>query len=303
MKLFDDYKVYENMTKFLPEGRYMVGIFTARVFDLKSSYAERNGNYAIPLRQGQIMREISYYKHEDGNRLGIYSQTGNKFTIRLHRFVAIVAANHELTIFTNEQKLQEFIGPDVNYDRLFDYRSTSDVYLALKNELRDAVSDSSECDIDHRAGRKARRHDGLLYASPTSHRMNLCFLWIRRKEKDWCWGLRKMRYINGVQSPKSRESKILETTPTTYPSHLPVCHVRDILPLHECWVLPEDGLYCTCRNAQGKRISSVLCHYCVRCNRKQAGLDPDGDSDEPASPSPVKKKRRKIFRSPLSPSN
>ena len=54
------------MTKLIPEGRYMVGIFTARVFDTMSQKPRQLDSFAIPLRPDRMIREISYTKKNDG---------------------------------------------------------------------------------------------------------------------------------------------------------------------------------------------------------------------------------------------
>ena len=278
------------MTKSIPEGRYMVGIFTARVFDTMSGVPRQLDSYAIPLRPDRMMREISYGKQKNQNIVTIATQTGNQYFFTLHRFVAIVAGNHKLTIFTNEDKLLELLETDkVRYDRICDYRSTRDVYVAIKKGLRDEASDSSECDVDHRAGRKHRYCDGLLRAAPTSHRMNICFIKIRENEDDWCWGLRKMRYEGGVESPPSTKAAILVHVEATYTdassTPIPVCNVLDILKEHPSWVSKKDNLSCRCRKVNKIRVSykgiiGKKCHYCRRWNRKNGSVDPADDSTD-----------------------
>jgi len=281
------------MTKLIPEGRYMVGIFTARVFDTMSQKPRQLDSYAIPLRPDRMMREISYTKKNDGlntNEIKVPSQTGNRYCITLHRFVAIVAGNHKLTIFTNKNKLLELLETDkVRYDRICDYRSTRDVYVAIKKGLRKEASDSSECDVDHRAGRKHRYCDGLLRAAPTSHRMNTCFIKIRENEDDWCFGLHKMKYIDGVESPPSAKAAILVHVETTYTdassTPIPVCNVLDILKEHPSWVSKKDNLSCRCRKVNKIRVSykgviGKKCHYCRRYNRKNGSVDSDDDSTD-----------------------
>ena len=281
------------MTKLIPEGRYMVGIFTARVFDTMSQKPRQLDSFAIPLRPDRMIREISYTKKNDGlntNEIKVPSQTGNRYCITLHRFVAIVAGNHKLTIFTNKDKLLELLDTDdVSYDRICDYRSTRDVYVAIKKGLRKEASDSSECDVDHRAGRKHRYCDGLLRAAPTSHRMNICFIYIRENEDDWCWGLRKMRYEGGVESPPSTKAAILVHVEATYTdassTPIPVCNVLDILKEHPSWVSKKDNLSCRCKKVNNIRVSykGVLgkkCHYCRRWNRKNGSEDPADDSSD-----------------------
>jgi len=283
------------MTKSIPQGRIMVGIFTARVFDTMTSIAENSGTYAIPLapaeavnvdgrrvyRPARIMREVSYTKDRNNNQVHIPTQTGNQYHFKLHRFVAIVAGSLELTIFTNKDKLLELLDTEeVSYDRIFDYYSTQDVYNNIKDKLREEASDSSQCDIDHRAGRRGRYRDGLLYAAPTSHRMNLCFIYIRRHEKDWCFGLHKMEYIDGVESPPSTKANILKHVEATYTDAssppLPVCNVLDILKEHESWVSPEDNLSCRCDKDEetNKRVGfdgvvGMRCPYCDNSSQKQ----------------------------------
>lgn len=94
-KLFDSYNEYEDMTKSIPQGRIMVGIFTARVFDTMTSIAENSGTYAIPLapaeavnvdgrrvyRPARIMREVSYTKDRNNNQVHIPTQTDRKSVV------------------------------------------------------------------------------------------------------------------------------------------------------------------------------------------------------------------------------
>ena len=280
------------MTKSIPEDRYMVGIFNARLFDTMSGITRKLDSYAIPLRPNRMMREISYSKKKsrNDNEVNIATQTGNQYKFTLHRFVAIVAGNHKLTIFTNEDKLLELLETDkVRYDRICDYRSTRDVYVAIKKGLRKEAYDSSECDVDHRAGRKHRYCDGLLRAAPTSHRMNICFIYIRENEDDWCWGLRKMRYEGGVESPPSTKAAILVHVEATYTdassTPIPVCNVLDILKEHPSWVSKKDNLSCHCRKVNKIRVSykgviGKKCHYCRRCNRKNGSVDRADDSTD-----------------------
>jgi len=231
--LFDDYKAFDGHSKNIEPGRYLVGLFTARVFDLKANQAnqvrkgETVGGVGVPFRGG-IMREVSYGSDEaklSGEfQVVIDDPTRDSlhYTFRLHRFVLIVAANHGLSIFGDGVLAQLGVniqeqGP--SYDRYIEYRplSSKSESNSIINALRVGNAHSKECDGDHRMGRDMRYLHGLLYCALTSHRMNSCFSYSRKNAGHWCAGAHIMKYNGGVES--SPEFDIIDSIDSmTFPT-------------------------------------------------------------------------------------
>ena len=228
--MFDNYKAFDGHSKKIEPGRYLVGLFTARVFDLKARKVKSNnkkGGVGVPFRGG-IMREVSYGSDEaklSGEfQLAIDDPTRAVLhhCFSLHPFVLIVAANHALSIFGDGVLAQLGVniqeqGP--SYDRYIEYRplSSKSESNSIINALRVGKAHSEQCDGDHRMGRDMRYLHGLLYCALTSHRMNTCFGHSRKNAGHWCAGAHIMKYNGGVES--SPEFDIIDSIDSmTFPT-------------------------------------------------------------------------------------
>jgi hypothetical protein len=123
---------------------------------------------------------------------------------QLHRLVHMVAHHYGITIFADGmlERVGVKLPPDTTYDQYITYkprksrRASVDKFLREDDNLR-----SKRCDVDHRLGKDRRYLHGLLYSQPISHRMNICFRYVREDAGDWCFGLHIGAYNGGVESP------------------------------------------------------------------------------------------------------
>ena len=255
------YKAYKGHSKTLSKNRYLVGLFTARVFDLQAPHAVEwgkkgsrgkvVGGYGVPLYGNNIIREISYTDHSnplDERVIGI-----NDHTFTLHRFVAIVAANYGFTIF--EDGVLDELGLDLRgrrYDEYIAYRAARTTWGSIYKSLRVGDVHSRQCDVDHRAGRDLRHLDGLLHAAYTSHRMNICYHHARENAGHWCCGCEIMTYAGGNVSTFDTH-EYFPAIDELYPQGINEAHDEDYLrelketdpfeflpPLTAPWELEED---------------------------------------------------------------
>jgi ubiquitin len=214
-RYFDDYRAFPGHVKIVDKGRYIVGLFHARVFDLKSKFSSFNKCFGIPFGDS-IMREIVYTSRQvDGGQqyeMRLFGR-GKANTVTLHRLVAIVAEEKGLSIFHEEVlgNLGVHLPEGGNYDRYFEYIPVGGMStVAIMSEARVGGMYSNQCDVDHRAGRDCRHLNGLLNCAPTSHRMNACFSHIRIMANHWCCGLIYMEYKGGNESTKGILSSVLD---------------------------------------------------------------------------------------------
>jgi hypothetical protein len=211
---FDDYRRFEGHVKIVDRGRYIVGLFHARVFDLKSKYSSFNNSFGIPFGDS-IMREIGYTSRQDDLHKHSVKLFGrDKSTcVTLHRLVAIVAEEKGLSIFHEGVlgNLGVHLPEGGNYDRYFEYTPVGEMStVAIMRQVRVGGMYSNQCDVDHRAGRDRRHLNGLLNCAPTSHRMNTCFSLIRKNANHWCCGLIYMEYKGGNESTEGILSSVLD---------------------------------------------------------------------------------------------
>ena len=194
----------------LPKNRYLVGLFLARVFDLQSQVAilkvGGRESYGALLPNGNIMREILYTIDDNTftRKLMLDNPEGKKHCFTLHRFVLIVASCYGCSIFEKGAlaKLGIKIPEGCALDEFLTYHyprtSNSKEAARLKNALRVDKAHSKQCDGDHRMGRDRRFYDGILFCLLTSHRMNICFIYMRTEAGHWCCGLVIMPYDGGL---------------------------------------------------------------------------------------------------------
>jgi len=140
----------------------------------------------------------------------------------LHQFVGRVAMNYDVSIFADGalEELGIILPEGVTYDNIFAYRPidqpSSNEKRSIVRELRVGDAHSRQCDIDHRLGRDYRHLHSILFAQPTNHRMNICFIHSRVNEGHWCCGLQVMRYRGGVESSEVELAPVLGNI--TFPS-------------------------------------------------------------------------------------
>mmetsp|Transcript_3991 Transcript_3991/g.11344 ORF Transcript_3991/g.11344 Transcript_3991/m.11344 type:complete len:351 (-) Transcript_3991:173-1225(-) len=224
--LFDDYKAFDGHTKILERGRYLVGLFHARVFDCNSKYSGPKGGEGggcgipiTPTKNGkpQIMRELAYTPQvNEPGTLNVSpddptrEQTTHIF--KLHRFVSLVANERGINIFGDGvlSNLGVEFAEGNKYDQHFAYRPLTNKGEAdaIARALRIGDAHSHQCDIDHRRGRDKRWLHGILFGHPTSHRMNTCLVKCRENAGHWCFGLEIYPYKGGVESTECKSTAL-----------------------------------------------------------------------------------------------
>ena len=302
----------------------MVGIMgSARVFDLDCK-VDRDGTGILLHSDGlekRILREVSTTLREVSTTLltseaslptyqtMLKKSGGGQYTFTLHRLIAIVAGNYKLTVFTNETILETLGVRTKNYDRNFEYRQSGEQsYRSLIRELRSGTEKSSECDIDHRAGRDKRHLNCLLHSQATSHKMNTCFSHVRKNARHWCFGLLVMSYRDGNESGSRKECRELADISDNFPSAVQVeagksysntdlleCLPCNILTEVEKWVTQDVECYCDKLREDAKLKKKTKCDYCLDWNKYGASgkakrareLHPDKDENVMGN-SPVK---------------
>lgn len=226
---FGDYKAFDGHAKTIQEGRYAICFTNARVIDFKSPAAEYKfkgkvvGGLGIPFGygDGDIARELSYSVKTDDTstlRVMISPGDGNKsHTFMLHRFLSIVASNHEMSIFSQSALLSLGItipeDPNTgesNFEAHFAYRTDTRSADSINRELRVGKAHSSQCDWDHCRGRGDHEDDSLLNGHELSHRENICNSKTRDKGGVWFRGLHVMKYDGGVKKFKEELSPVLD---------------------------------------------------------------------------------------------
>lgn len=192
----------------------MVGLFSARVFTLFAHEAIRSYNgvvvgYGALLPNGNIIREIAYTSDThsgNGDRKFQLSnpEGGKPHIFTLHRFVLIVASCHGFSIFEVGalQKLDINLPEGHALDEYIGYhppkRSSSAEAIKIMRKLRVESAHSQQCDGEHRMGRCYRFLDSNLFCALISHRMNICFIFMRKNAGHWCCGCEIMPYNGGL---------------------------------------------------------------------------------------------------------
>ena len=142
----------------------------------------------------------------------------------LHRFLSIVASNHETTIFS-QSALSSLgitipIDPDTdeaNFEAHFGYRTDNRTADSINRELRVGKAHSRQCDWDHCRGREDNEDHGVLNGQELSHRKNICHIQTRDKGGSWFRGLHGMKYDGGVKKFKEVLSPVLNGI--IFPTH------------------------------------------------------------------------------------
>ena len=200
-----------------------MGLFHDRVIDLQSSHATEMrkgkvvGGHAVPFN-GKIIRELAYTQ-QDKHTLQVHVRAVGEtkaHTIMLHRFVSIVAANHGMSVVKDGAIAS--LGLEIpadsdgisNYDRHFEYHTDTVTLDSIMRALRVGDRHSTGCDWDHNGGRDHRHLHGLLYGLETSHRLNICYRFVRENAGHWCNGLQIMEYTNGQVSHDVTLSTVLD---------------------------------------------------------------------------------------------
>ena len=213
-ELLGNYRAFAGHAKVLDPTRYMVDIYTARVFDLKSSNAVEKmdgfivGGYGVPL-YGSILRELAYSPHEEAEgRLDVNlanpNDEENNYTFSLHRLIMIVANGKGISIFADGALEGVDVHPPTGstLDNIIAYHplTSTNEKRSIQRALRVGNVHSKQSDGDHRMGKDMRYLNGLLFCALTSHYMNTCFGYSRKNAGHWCCGLFIMVYNGGVDS-------------------------------------------------------------------------------------------------------
>ena len=305
-RLFDDYKAFDDHTKTFECSRYLVGLFYARVFDCNSKYSVPSGGGGggdgVPITPNQnakpqIFRELAYTPNTSApGRLDVGPDDPTRerttHTLTLHRFVALVANEHGINIFGDGvlSNLGIEFAEGNTYCQHFAYRplsthSNKNEAQAISRALRVGNAHSRQCDVDHRRGRDKRWLHGILFAHPTSHRMNTCLVYCRENAGHWCFGLHIHPYKGGVEST--------ERTGTALPKDLvfptwkqvlkegntfdgaeqlreldivPVPPLRDLVPITPAQV-GLDNVDCEC--AKTMTMGTGKCDVCKENEREE----------------------------------
>ena len=333
-RLFDDYKAFDGHTKTLERGRYLVGLFLARVFDCNSKCSiSSGGGDGIPITpikdaKPQIFRELAYTSYaKDPGRLDVCpddpTRKGAYHTFQLHRFVALIANHHEINIFGDGvlSDLGIEFAEGNKYDHHFAYRPlrSNDEASMIARALRVGDAHSRQCDVDHRRGRDKRWLHGILFAHPTSHRMNTCLSHCRKNAEHWCFGLQIYPYKGGVEStertgtalPKDlvfptwkqvlKEGNTFDGAKQLRKFNLvPVPPLRDLVPIK-----PEDvgldDVDCECSSL---KKGQTKCHVCrmneeeneKQSKKKQSAKKRKSDASSAAPGEPVKTRSGRVSK-------
>ena len=341
-RLFDDYKAFDDHIKKLERGRYLVGLFHARVFDCNSKFSMprigEGGGDGIPITpikdaKPQIFRELAYTPDaEEPGRLKVQpanpTSEASTHTFTLHRFVALVANHHEINIFGDGvlSDLGIEFAEGNKYCHHFAYRPLSNENEArtIARALRVGNAHSRQCDVDHRRGRDKRWLHGILFAHPTSHRMNTCLIHCRVNAGHWCFGLQIHEYKGGVESTECKHTAL--PTDLVFPTWgqvlekgntfdgakqlrkldiVPVPPLRDLIPIK-----PEDvGLDdVDCKCAMTMAMGTGKCHVCKENEReenekqsekKQSAKKRKSDASSAAPGGPVKTRSGRVSKNPV----
>jgi len=213
-KLLGNYRAFAGHSKELDPTRYMVDIYSARLFDLKSTHAieyasgEVAGGHGVPLN-GSILRELAYTpnKQEEGRldvTLANPNNDENDYKFTLHRLVMIVANGKGISIFADGALEGVDVHPPIGstYDNIITYRplTSRNEKTSILRALRVGSAHSKQSDGDHRMGKDLRYLNGLPFCALTSHYMNTCFGKARKNAGHWCCGTLIMEYNGGVES-------------------------------------------------------------------------------------------------------
>ncbi len=249
----------------------MVGLFTARVFDTSPRHIRDNGAL-LDVEEEMHERELQYtFKKKDciySIDIAIIGPEESK-TYKLHRFVQITASMYGMSIFAEGmlERLHLSLPDKKRYDDFIVYRplESRNENRKILNDLRVGKVHSLQCDVDHRLGStKARYLHGLLYAAPTSHRMNTCFTQAREKAGHWCFGLLISKYEGGkVSTSISHEFlkriKIVNDKPTFDKAAIEGIDPFTVLPpLIKDWIIDVD---CYCSSL---KEGESLCDICKK---------------------------------------
>lgn len=216
-----DYRQFEVADKRTDRARFMHGFFSGRTYDTRSTVADPRGrligdsrdtHYGVLLaldgfrdqdgRWSRIIRQLKN-THRNGMRtveLNDVEQESRNHSFRLHRFTHMLAFDYGITIFNDG--MLEAIGldaPAAGYEAHVAYRPPGGMMMhSIRKQIRvDRRRHSLRCDVDHRLGYLFAYCNGLAHCQATSHRMNTCFSYVRRKSGHWCFGLVLSRYTDG----------------------------------------------------------------------------------------------------------
>ena len=217
MFLLGDYRRFGGHHKLFERGRYMFGLYSARVYDTHARNAENNG---APLRDNAVHFNAQGIDHRVGRQLVIGRHSvndparrisldnaninENNHTFRLHRLTLVLASALRITVF--DGGVLERIGVTIPVGSKFDeyivYRPLNDANerQAIINALRVGAAHSLQCDGDHHLGYGSIYCHGLSCVTPESHRMNTCFIHVRRNAGHWCFGLHYSGYTGGFET-------------------------------------------------------------------------------------------------------
>lgn len=224
---FGDYQAYNGHERTYDQGRFMVGLCGARVIDAMAPHVNETRNGAFVGGRGvhldgiRFIREVSYSKHYS-SRNGMFEcfemhLSGN--TVKLHRLVGMMLSHYDATVFSEGVLGSIDINNVGNYDHRFVYQPLDDVARdSIERALRHGNVVSNQCDWDHRCGTDLRYLNGALFGAPTSHRMNICFIFVRRNAGHWLFGLIHQRYIGGVESSERNPLAILAPFISGFPT-------------------------------------------------------------------------------------
>ena len=157
---------------------------------------------------------------------------------------------------------------------------------------------------------------GLLYCALTSHRMNICFIHIRKNAGHWCFGLMIVKYVDGKQSffddrtlaesirtmqfPSSDEVRQGQTT-TAIIDELTELDPLEILPVVKApWQVVSSKTDCYCSRLQGR----TRCGICILNDQENvkvtkeevAEFEEGGEEDDTKMPSLLQGTTRRVLR-------
>ena len=210
----DDYQSFDGHIRHFDHMRYLVGLFTARVYDTEATRAYDTGNPSEPQHehytaQGDEQHVFTPLTTEYVNgtyrvRLNNANVEGRNYTFTVHRLVQVLANHYEITVF-NDGNLEDIglTAPlNSNFDDHITYRplhnNRHDIERGTMRAIRVGNNYARDCDGDHRLGASTLHYcHGLGHVSALSHRLNICFIHVRRNAGHWCFGLHISEYTDG----------------------------------------------------------------------------------------------------------